>query len=113
MSKLIKYVLNYGRQLSGVFYQHPVCPDPFDARARILKCIPNFQIWLLRFLTSGESRIRQDAMVCGLMEDRLILTDVDGKEEHVTLAGLGNVFFHPQPVLNTKRAPMCFGLSLI
>lgn len=71
---------------------YKLSPDTFDVWARILKRVPNSKIWLLRFPPSGEQRIRQEALARGLTADRLIFTDVAGKEEHVARAGLGDLF---------------------
>lgn len=71
---------------------YKLSPDTFDVWARILKRVPNSKIWLLRFPPSGEQRIRQEAAARGLAPDRLVFTDVAGKEEHVARAGLGDLF---------------------
>lgn len=71
---------------------YKLSPDTFDVWARILQRVPNSKIWLLRFPPSGEQRIRQEATARGLGADRLIFTDVAGKEEHVARAGLGDLF---------------------
>lgn len=71
---------------------YKLSPDTFDVWARILKRVPNSKIWLLRFPPSAEQRIRNEAYSRGLTPDRLIFTDVAGKEEHVARAGLGDLF---------------------
>lgn len=71
---------------------YKLSPDTFDVWARILKRVPDSKIWLLRFPPSGEQRIRQEALARGLGPDRLIFTDVAGKDEHVARAGLGDLF---------------------
>lgn len=71
---------------------YKLSPDTFDVWARILKRVPNSKLWLLRFPPSGEQRIREEAIRRGLGPDRLIFTDVAGKEEHVARAGLGDLF---------------------
>lgn len=71
---------------------YKLSPDTFDVWARILKRVPSSKLWLLRFPPSGEQRILQEAAARGLGSDRLIFTDVAGKEEHVARAGLGDLF---------------------
>lgn len=71
---------------------YKLSPDTFDVWARILKRVPNSKIWLLRFPPTGEARIKAEATKRGLSDDRLIFTDVAGKEEHVARAGLGDLF---------------------
>lgn len=71
---------------------YKLSPDTFDVWARILKRVPNSKIWLLRFPPTGEQRILNEAAARGLSHDRLIFTDVAGKEEHVARAGLGDLF---------------------
>lgn len=71
---------------------YKLSPDTFDVWARILKRVPGSKLWLLRFPPSGEQRIRDEAAARGLAADRLIFTDVAGKEEHVARAGLGDLF---------------------
>lgn len=71
---------------------YKLSPDTFDVWARILKRVPGSKLWLLRFPPSGEQRIRDEATARGLAADRLIFTDVAGKEEHVARAGLGDLF---------------------
>eukprot|EP00178_Gracilaria_changii_P000778 TRINITY_DN109_c1_g1_i1.p1 TRINITY_DN109_c1_g1~~TRINITY_DN109_c1_g1_i1.p1 ORF type:complete len:1348 (-),score=239.91 TRINITY_DN109_c1_g1_i1:1669-5394(-) len=71
---------------------YKLSPDTFDVWARILKRVPNSKIWLLRFPPTAEQRIRDEALARGLGHDRLIFTDVAGKEEHVARAGLGDLF---------------------
>ncbi|CDF35957.1 UDP-GlcNAc: peptide-N-acetylglucosaminyltransferase, family GT41 [Chondrus crispus] len=71
---------------------YKLSPDTFDVWARILKRVPGSKLWLLRFPPSGERRIRAEAAARGLGPERLIFTDVAGKEEHVARAGLGDLF---------------------
>lgn len=71
---------------------YKLSPDTFDVWARILKRVPESKIWLLRFPPTGEQRIIEEALKRGLSADRLIFTDVAGKEEHVARAGLGDLF---------------------
>eukprot|EP00177_Eucheuma_denticulatum_P007863 GFKZ01014308.1.p1 GENE.GFKZ01014308.1~~GFKZ01014308.1.p1 ORF type:complete len:1308 (-),score=154.88 GFKZ01014308.1:458-4381(-) len=71
---------------------YKLSPDTFDVWARILKRVPGSKLWLLRFPPAGEQRIRDEAVARGLAADRLIFTDVAGKEEHVARAGLGDLF---------------------
>lgn len=71
---------------------YKLSPDTFDVWARILKRVPGSKLWLLRFPPSGERRIREEARARGLGPERLIFTDVAGKEEHVARAGLGDLF---------------------
>lgn len=71
---------------------YKLSPDTFDVWARILKRVPRSKIWLLRFPPTGEQRIKAEAAKRGLSPDRLIFTDVAGKEEHVARAGLGDLF---------------------
>lgn len=71
---------------------YKLSPDTFDVWARILKRVPNSKLWLLRFPPTGEQRIQNEAAARGLSPDRLIFTDVAGKDEHVARAGLGDLF---------------------
>lgn len=71
---------------------YKLSPDTFDVWARILNRVPGSKLWLLRFPPTGEQRIRDEAAARGLAADRLIFTDVAGKEEHVARAGLGDLF---------------------
>ncbi|CAN8075754.1 unnamed protein product [Agarophyton chilense] len=71
---------------------YKLSPDTFDVWARILRRVPNSKIWLLRFPPTAEQRIKNEALARGLGPDRLVFTDVAGKEEHVARAGLGDLF---------------------
>lgn len=71
---------------------YKISPEIFDVWTRILKRVPNSKLWLLRFPPSGEARIREEARARGLSNDRLVFTDVAGKDEHVARCGLGDLF---------------------
>jgi len=71
---------------------YKIDPATFDVWARILKRVPHAKLWLLRFPPSAESRIREEARMRGLGNQRIIFTDVAAKEEHVARCGLGDLF---------------------
>ncbi|XP_016903711.1 probable UDP-N-acetylglucosamine--peptide N-acetylglucosaminyltransferase SEC [Cucumis melo] len=61
-------------------------------RCNILKRLPNSALWLLRFPTAGEMRLRAYAVAQGVQPEQIIFTDVAMKNEHIKRSALAYLF---------------------
>ncbi|KAI3470078.1 hypothetical protein Pfo_026741 [Paulownia fortunei] len=67
-------------------------PEIFTTWCNILKRVPNSALWLLRFPTAGEMRLRARAAAQGVQPDQIIFTDVAMKQEHIKRSALADLF---------------------
>lgn len=67
-------------------------PETFSTWCNILRRVPGSVLWLLRFPPFGEPRIKKEAAARGIAPERIIFTDVAGKEMHIKRSGLADLF---------------------
>ena len=71
---------------------YKVTPEIFGVWCDILKAVPNSVLWLLRFPPRAENNLREEAIKRGVDPERLVFSDVVGKEEHIQRAQLADLF---------------------
>ncbi|KAL5211926.1 hypothetical protein ABZP36_022773 [Zizania latifolia] len=67
-------------------------PEIFDTWCNILNRVPNSALWLLRFPSAGETRVRAHAAARGVRPDQIVFTDVAMKNEHIRRSALADLF---------------------
>mmetsp|Transcript_12973 Transcript_12973/g.19544 ORF Transcript_12973/g.19544 Transcript_12973/m.19544 type:complete len:972 (-) Transcript_12973:253-3168(-) len=70
---------------------YKIDPTLFDTWVRILKRVPNSILWLLRFPSTGEENIFNEARKRGLRHDQIVFSDVAPKEEHLARCVLADL----------------------
>eukprot|EP00793_Prasinoderma_coloniale_P004610 PRCOL_00000371-RA len=78
---------------------YKIDPETFDTWCNILRRVPNSVLWLLRFPPAGEMRLLAQAAALGVDTERIIFTDVAGKDDHIRRSKLADVFLDT-PVYN-------------
>ncbi|CAI9276965.1 unnamed protein product [Lactuca saligna] len=63
----------------------------FPRRCNILKRVPNSSLWLLRFPTASEMRLRAYVVAQGVQPDHSIFTDVAMKNQHIRRNSLADL----------------------
>jgi len=70
---------------------YKIDPDTLTSWVNILKRVPNSVLWLLRFPTHGEANIMQMVTSMGIPANRIIMSNVAAKEEHVRRGQLADL----------------------
>jgi len=70
---------------------YKIDPETFTCWMNILKRVPKSVLWLLRFPTHGEANIMQMAANMGVQTNRIIMSNVAAKEEHVRRGQLSDI----------------------
>lgn len=86
----------YGLPQNAVVYcnfnqLYKIDPETLTSWVNILKRVPNSVLWLLRFPAHGEANIMQMATDMGLPPNRIIMSNVAAKEEHVRRGQLADL----------------------
>lgn len=86
----------YGLPKEAVVYcnfnqLYKIDPETMTSWCNILKRVPNSVLWLLRFPAHGEANILQMAENQGIPSNRIIMSNVAAKEEHVRRGQLADV----------------------
>jgi len=71
---------------------YKITPEIFGVWCEILVAVPNSKLWLLRFPPRAESNLKEEALKRGVDPERLVFSDVVGKEEHIRRAQLADLF---------------------
>jgi protein O-GlcNAc transferase len=86
----------YGLPETAVVYcnfnqLYKIDPDTLKNWSNILNTVPNSVLWLLRFPAHGEPNILAYMNKLGIPSERIVMSNVSSKEEHVRRAQLADV----------------------
>ncbi|KAK4337373.1 hypothetical protein RND71_043330 [Anisodus tanguticus] len=86
----------YGLPQNAVVYcnfnqLYKIDPETLTCWCNILKRVPNSVLWLLRFPVHGEPNILQMVASMGIATNRIIISNVAAKEEHVRRGQLADL----------------------
>jgi len=86
----------YGLPANAVVYcnfnqLYKIDPETLTSWVNILKRVPNSVLWLLRFPAHGEANIISMATSMGISANRIIMSNVAAKEEHVRRGQLADL----------------------
>lgn len=70
---------------------YKIDPETLTSWVNILKRVPNSVLWLLRFPVHGEANILSMAANMGISTNRIIMSNVAAKEEHVRRGQLSDL----------------------
>eukprot|EP00697_Spironema_sp_BW2_P001466 gnl/Spiro4/11968_TR6321_c0_g1_i1.p1 gnl/Spiro4/11968_TR6321_c0_g1~~gnl/Spiro4/11968_TR6321_c0_g1_i1.p1 ORF type:complete len:832 (+),score=280.79 gnl/Spiro4/11968_TR6321_c0_g1_i1:69-2498(+) len=71
---------------------YKIDPTILECWARILRRVPNSQLWLCRFPEVGEKNIRKEAHALGIPDERVVFADVLAKADYIRRLKLADVF---------------------